>query len=126
MAVVTGGSEGIGYGCTHTLLTRNISKLFILSMSKDVVSGAVNAVREEMGQEAADKTHWLSCDLSDWDQVKTVAEKIKESTNRLDILINNAARGIMTAEVTEYGVDRHMALNHMGKSAFTHRTIRSG
>lgn len=29
VAVVTGGSEGIGFGCTHTLLRKNISKLFV-------------------------------------------------------------------------------------------------
>lgn len=115
---MTGGSEGVGYGCTHTLLKRNIAKLFILSVSKEVVAGAFNAVREELGQEAADKTHWLHCDLSDWHEVKEVAEKIKQSTDRLDILINNAARGIMTAQTTDYGLDRHMALNHMGEALF--------
>lgn len=39
VAVVTGGSEGIGYGCTHTLLSKNISKIFILSLSQEVVDG---------------------------------------------------------------------------------------
>ncbi|KAM0378558.1 hypothetical protein ACHAPY_006255 [Fusarium culmorum] len=39
VAVVTGGSEGIGYGVTHTLLTHDISKIFILSLSKEVVEG---------------------------------------------------------------------------------------
>lgn len=78
------------------------------------MTGAFDAIKEELGQEAADRTRWLHCDLSDWRQVKDVAEKIKQSTDRLDILINNAARGIMSAQVTDYGVDRHMALNHMG------------
>ncbi|KAL8849507.1 MAG: hypothetical protein Q9221_005514 [Calogaya cf. arnoldii] len=114
VAVITGGSQGIGYGCSHTMLTNDIKKLFILSMSKEVVDGAVNAVKEEMGQEAADKMVWLQCDLSDWKQVKETADKIASQTDRIDIMINNAARGIMTYQTTEYGVDRHMALNHMG------------
>ncbi|KAL8898027.1 MAG: hypothetical protein Q9192_002285 [Flavoplaca navasiana] len=114
VAVITGGSQGIGYGCSHTMLTNDIKKLFILSMSKEVVDGAVNAVKEEMGQESADKMVWLQCDLSDWKQVKETADKIASSTDRIDIMINNAARGIMTYQTTEYGVDRHMALNHMG------------
>ncbi|KAL8999767.1 MAG: hypothetical protein Q9169_001440 [Polycauliona sp. 2 TL-2023] len=114
VAVITGGSEGIGYGCSHTMLTNDIKKLFILSVSKEVVDGAVNAVKEEMGQEAADKMVWLQCDLSDWKQVKETADKIASSTDRIDIMINNAARGIMTYQTTDYGVDRHMALNHMG------------
>ncbi|KAL8783741.1 MAG: hypothetical protein Q9213_004422 [Squamulea squamosa] len=114
VALITGGSEGIGYGCSHTMLKNDIKKLFILSVSKDVVDGAVNAVKEEMGQEAADKIVWLQCDLSDWKGVKTTADKIASQTDRLDILVANAGRGIMTYQVTDYGVDRHMALNHMG------------
>lgn len=117
--MVTGGSEGVGYGVSHTLLKHNISKLFILSLSEDVVSKAKAAVAEEMGQSTADRTEWIQCDLSDWKQVKNVAEQIKKSTDRLDILVNNAARGIMTYQLTDYGVDRHMAVNHMGHVILT-------
>lgn len=108
VAVVTGGSEGIGYGCTHSILSHGIEKLFILSVAKDVVEGAVSAIREELGEEAARKVTWLECDLSDWKKTKEVADKIANSTDRLDILINNAARGIMTYQLTDYGVDRHV------------------
>lgn len=119
VAVITGGSEGIGYACTHTLLNRNISKVFILSPSKEVVEGAQKAVSEEISPEAASKTHWLQVDLSDWKRVKEVAEEITKNTDRIDILINNGARGIMTYQLTDYGVDRHMAVNHMGHVILT-------
>lgn len=108
VAVVTGGSEGIGYGCTHSILSNGIEKLFILSVSKDVVDGAVSSIREELGDEAAEKVTWLQCDLSDWKKTKETADKIANSTDRLDILINNAARGIMTYQLTDYGIDRHV------------------
>ena len=91
------------------MLSHDIKKLFILSVSKEVVDGAVNAVKEEMGQEAADKMVWLECDLSDWKKTKETADKIASQTDRIDILINNAARGIMTYQVTDYGVDRHVS-----------------
>jgi NAD(P)-dependent dehydrogenase (short-subunit alcohol dehydrogenase family) len=119
VAVVTGGSEGIGYGCTYTLLKHNIAKVYILSLSEDVVKGAKGAIGSELGQEAAEKAEWLQCDMSDWKRVKEVAEQIKNSTDRLDILINNAGRGIMTFQLTDYGVDRHMAVNHMGHVVLT-------
>lgn len=109
VAVVTGGSEGIGYGCTHSLLSHGVEKLFILSVSKDVVDGAISAVGKEMGDEVAKRMTWLQCDLSDWNQTKETAEKIIGMTDRLDILINNAARGIMTYQLTDYGVDRHVS-----------------
>ncbi|KAJ3540206.1 hypothetical protein NM208_g5162 [Fusarium decemcellulare] len=119
VAVVTGGSEGIGYGVTHTLLEHDIRKLFILSVSEEVVRGAKKSVAEELGQDKADRTEWIKCDLSDWDETKKAAEQIKNSTDRLDILVNNAGRGIMTYQLTDYGVDRHMAVNHFGHALLT-------
>jgi NAD(P)-dependent dehydrogenase (short-subunit alcohol dehydrogenase family) len=119
IAVVTGGSEGIGYGCTYTLLKHNITKIYILSVSPEVVKGAQAAIRSELGQDAAGNTKWLQCDLTDWKRVKEVAEQIKSESDRLDILVNNAGRGIMDYQLTDYGVDRHMALNHMGHVVLT-------
>ena len=110
VAVVTGGSEGIGYAASHTLLSHGLEKLFILSVSKEVVDGSINAIKEEMGEETANKVTWLECDMSDWKKVKQTADKIASSTDRIDILINNAARGIMTYQLTDYGVDRHVSL----------------
>ncbi|KAI1209528.1 NAD(P)-binding protein [Annulohypoxylon truncatum] len=117
VAVVTGGSEGIGFGCTHTLLKHNIGKVYILSVSEE--EGAKDAIAKQLGQQAADKTRWIRCDLSDWWKVKDVAEEISKESDRLDILINNAGRGIMTYQLTDYGVDRHMAVNHMGHAILT-------
>lgn len=118
-AVVTGGSEGIGYGCVHTLLKHNISKLFVLSKDKEVVDGAKDALSEELGAEVANKTTWILMDLSDWSHTKDVAEQIKKQTDKIDILINQAGRGIMTYQLSESGVDLHMATNHMGHDVLT-------
>ncbi|KAG7117069.1 putative oxidoreductase bli-4 like protein [Verticillium longisporum] len=119
VAVVTGGSQGIGYGVTHTLLTHNIGKLYSLSTDKEVIEGAKEAIAKELGQEVADRTHFIQCDLSDWPRVMEVAEQIKKENDRLDILVNNAGRGIMPHELTESGVDRQMAINHMGHVVLT-------
>ncbi|MCJ1437777.1 hypothetical protein MMC27_007164 [Xylographa pallens] len=119
VAIVTGGSQGIGYGCTHTMLSKNIKHVFILSMNGEVVDDALKAIGQEMGEEAAKKVTWLQCDMSNWLEVKTTADKIASKTDRIDILICNAGRGIMTYQLTDYGVDRHMALNHMGHVILT-------
>lgn len=119
VAVVTGGSEGIGYGCTHTLLKNNIKKLFILSMSDDIADDAINAIKKEMGEETGNRVVWMKCDLSDWEETGRTAFKIAEQTDRIDILINNAARGIMTYQLAKNGVDLHMATNHMGHVVLT-------
>ncbi|KAI1306912.1 oxidoreductase bli-4 [Xylaria venustula] len=123
VAVVTGGSEGIGYGITHTLLKHNVSKVYILSTSEEVVKGAKEAIAKELGQAAADKTYWFQCDLSDWKKTQEVAKRISEDTDRLDMLFNNAGRGIMTYQLTDYGVERHMAVNHMGHVVLTSQLL---
>lgn len=116
---MTGGSQGIGYGCTRTLLQHNISKLFIISQASDVATDAINSVKREMGASASAKVQWKRCDLGDWKSVLQTANEITSMTHRIDILINNAARGIMTAQVTPYGVDEHMAINHFGHVVLT-------
>lgn len=123
VAVVTGGSEGIGYGCTHTLLKHNIKKLFILSNDqaedKEMAEKAKKAIAEEMGQETANKVEWYSVDLSDWEATGKIAFDIASKTDRMDIMINNAGRGIMTYQLSKAGVDLHMAINHIGHVVLT-------
>jgi len=119
VAVVTGGSEGIGYGCTHTLLSHNISKLFILSQSTDIATDAINAIAKEMGQDKASRVEFIQCDLADWEQTGRTAFDIAKKTDRLDILINNAGRGIMSYQLNKSGVDLHMATNHFGHVILT-------
>jgi NAD(P)-dependent dehydrogenase (short-subunit alcohol dehydrogenase family) len=120
VAVVTGGSEGIGYGASFTLLQKNLAKLFLVSVSKETADGAINDVKEKLGEETSKKITWLQCDLADWKAVSETSKKIRDQTDRLDILILNAGRGIMTYQLTEdTGVDRHMALNHFGHVILT-------
>ncbi|EHK98441.1 NAD(P)-binding Rossmann-fold containing protein [Glarea lozoyensis ATCC 20868] len=119
VAVITGGSEGVGYGCTHTLLAHGAAKVFIISLKKEVFEKAKSDVSSTISPEAAGKMTWFQCDMGDWHKVAEVAGQIAEQTDRVDILINDAARGIMTYQLTEYGMDRHMAVNHMGHTILT-------
>lgn len=79
----------------------------------------MTSISSELGADKAKRTQWIQCDLTDWKATAEVANKIAKETDRLDILINNAGRGIMTHQLTPYGVDRHMALNHMGHVILT-------
>ncbi|KAK4228078.1 putative oxidoreductase bli-4 mitochondrial precursor [Podospora fimiseda] len=119
VAVITGGSEGIGFGVAYTLLKHNLSKLFIISVDPEIMAGAKKVIADELGQDKADRVEWLGCDLGDWNHVHQVAEIIKSKAPRLDMLVNNSGRGIMTPSLTSYGVDRHMAVNHMGHVILT-------
>ena len=80
---------------------------------------AFKDISSDLGDEKAKRVTWLECDTGDWKGVTQVAKKISSSTERLDVLINDAARGIMTYQVAENGVDRHMAVNHIGHVILT-------
>ena len=98
---------------SHTLPSKNIKQLFILSSGEDKAEDCIDGIRQEMGEEAAKKVTWLQCDLSQWEKVTEVAKTIMDKAERLDILVNNAGRGIMTRSLDEHGVDRHISLNHL-------------
>ncbi|KKY17991.1 putative retinol dehydrogenase 12 [Phaeomoniella chlamydospora] len=117
--VGTGLTEGIGYGVMYTLLKNNISKVHAISTSEEVKDAAINDIAENLGEPAAQKVQWYQCDLSDWAKVAKIASKIAKSTSRIDILFNNAGRGIMTYQLTDLGVDRHMAVNHIAHVILT-------
>lgn len=114
VAVITGGSEGIGYAAGFVMLKNNLSKLFIISVSQEVIDGALKDISEKLGPQYAQKVVWLECDMGDLPNVVKTAKTISESTDRLDILCLNAARGIMTYQLTDEGLDRHMQVNHVG------------
>lgn len=114
VALVTGGSQGIGYAASFVMLRAGLEKIFILATDQKVFDGALNDVKEKLGAPTAQKMVWLQCDMSDLPAVTKAAQTVRDSTDRLDILCLNAARGIMTYQLTDYGVDRYMAVNHFG------------
>jgi len=119
VGVITGGSEGIGLASAHTLLKHNISKLYILSPTEEHAAEAVKKFQEELGAAKAGRMTWVPCDLSDWEQTKTVAELLLSQLDRLDILLGIAGRGVMTVQKNKAGIDLHMAVNHFGHVVLT-------
>lgn len=118
VAVVTGGSEGIGYAGAFMLLKNNLEKLFIISLSQEVFNGALEDIKQKLGADKAQRVIWINCDMGDLPAAAAAAKEIREKTDRLDILVLNAARGIMTYEKAE-NVDRHMMVNHVGHVTLT-------
>ncbi|KAJ1303676.1 hypothetical protein OPQ81_008103 [Rhizoctonia solani] len=119
VAVVTGGSEGIGLASSATLLKHGISKIFILSPNPEHAGEALRFFEKVLGAPAIDRVTWVPCDLSDWSQTRSVASLLASQIDRLDILLNVAGRGIMTAQRNRDDIDLHMALNHFGHVVLT-------
>ena len=88
VALVTGGSEGIGHGIARALVAEGC-KVTITGRREDVV----RAVAKSMGAD------WIAADVgSEADAVRTV-QSVIERHGRLDILVNNAGYGIFKSLV---------------------------
>ena len=107
IALVTGGSEGIGFGTAQELI-REGAKVFITGRRKPELEAAA----EKLGASAVGVQSDVSI-LADLDRVYAT---IKEKHGKLDILFANAGIFEMKpyAQVTEDEFDRHFAVNVKG------------
>ncbi|MEM1052813.1 MAG: SDR family oxidoreductase [Pseudomonadota bacterium] len=106
VALVTGGSRGIGKMFVEGLLQSGCSKVYISARKVEQMEATI----AEFG---ADKVEGIPADLSQMDGIETLVEAIKAKEDKLDILINNAgaAWGQPYLEFTEAGWHRTMDLN---------------
>lgn len=100
VAIVTGGSQGIGYAIVEKLLNEQY-QVFNL----DIVPGELGEFRE--------------CDVSQVATVKSVIQTILSTTGRIDLLVSNAGRHLSAdIEATdETTLDALFALNVKGAYA---------
>jgi NAD(P)-dependent dehydrogenase (short-subunit alcohol dehydrogenase family) len=59
------------------------------------------------------------CDLSLLQDVRRVADKIKNAYNRIDAMINNAGAKILRHQLTKDGIELTLATNHLGHFTLT-------
>jgi len=78
---VTGGTAGIGFGITAHLLQHNASRIILVSQKEEHAAEAMKAL-EEYGDPR--KVKFVQCDLKDLKQTNKVAQKLKESEERVD------------------------------------------
>jgi len=107
MALVTGGSSGLGFATAHQF-AREGAKVFITGRRKDELDKAV----EQIGH----GTVGVQGDISNMSDLDRLYEVIKEQAGRLDVLFANAGGGEFAplGQVTEAHVDKWLGINIKG------------
>ena len=86
VAVVTGGTRGIGYAVVKKYL-ENGAKVVLFGSRAETVEKALSSLKEENSDWEVEGDY---PDLSDAAAVKAAIFKVKEKFGRIDILVNNA------------------------------------
>ena len=111
VAIVTGGSRGIGAASARALADEGADVAISYSSSADRARVVV-ADLEAMGVRAAA----FQSDQADAAQAEGLIRSVAEKFGRLDILVNNAASGgggLVDSESTDHAaIDRQLALNY--------------
>lgn len=84
IAVVTGGARGIGQAVATTL-AREGADVVVADIEASRCEETVNLI-----QQAGRKALALGVNVGEWDQVKSMADRIVQEWGRIDILVNNA------------------------------------
>lgn len=108
--VVTGATQGIGL-VTARELAKKGSRLFIVA--RDEARG--EAARREIADASGnDRVELLLCDFSSQKSIRALAAKLHDSTSRIDVLVNNAGAIFTERSLTEDGIEKTFAVNHIG------------
>ena len=85
VALVTGGSRGIGAAVVETLL-REAATVYYLSRSP----GGEQAEWERRAAEGGTAAHWRQVDVTDEEATAAAVDAVLEEQGRVDVLVNNA------------------------------------
>lgn len=85
VALVTGGAKGIGAACCRALAAEG----FYVGIHYNQSTASAQTLRDQIRE-----GFLIQADLSDIGQVDAMIGKIKDTTGRVDVLVNNAGRSV--------------------------------
>jgi 3-oxoacyl-[acyl-carrier protein] reductase len=108
VAIVTGGSRGIGAAICKQLAAQGARVVVNYSSSSDAANQVVEQIQSNGGTAIA-----LRADLTDSTQVLDLFNQTEDKLGTIDILVNNAGIGEYgtLAEITNESFDKQMNLN---------------
>ncbi len=121
VALVTGGSRGIGAAIAKRLATDGASVAITYAKDANAAAAVVKAIELDGGKAVA-----IQADAADTEAVKGAVEKTVATFGQLDVLVNNAGTAIPKAfeETTLEEMDHMVDLNFRGLMVATQAALK--
>jgi uncharacterized protein len=115
IVLVTGASSGIGEKIARLLVRRGDFPILVARRSE-----ALQRLIRELGTGAA-----YPCDVTDGDSVRELVEQVKQTWERIDVLINNAGYGLFggALEIPMSDYEGMIQTNYLGTVRLTRAVI---
>lgn len=107
--LITGATNGIGLETARTLAGMG-ARLIGVGRNAEKCAAVADQLRRETGNQ---QIEFLVADLSLPAQVRRVADNVRQQTDHLDVLINNAGMYFAKREESADGIEMTWALNHL-------------
>lgn len=114
--VITGATSGIGRSMATGLASMEYT---VIMLGRNPEKGA-SLIKELKAGTGNRNIHYFNIDLSSQKQIRTIGNKIWEEFPTIDVLINNAAQWNSRYELTEDGIEKQFAVNHLAYFLLTH------
>ena len=121
IALITGGSRGIGAAIAKRLAADGANVAITYSKGADAAASVVKEIERDGGKAIA-----IQADAADAEAVKAAVEKTVATFGRLDVLVNNAGTAIPKTfeETTLEEIDRVLDINVRGVFVATQAALK--
>ncbi len=115
-AVITGATSGIGYGIAKGLAMRHF-RLALIGRNQEKGEAVVENLKSLTNNPSIS---YYNVDLCSQKQIRQTGREIRDGFPRIDVLINNAGVWTSRCELTEEGIEKQFAVNHLAYFLLTH------
>lgn len=121
ICLITGANAGIGFETAKKLCAQGATTVLICR-SEEKCRKAVSDLKKEVPNA---KAEYAIADLSSQQQILDLAGTMLDRYKKIDVLVNNAASWFSDFALTEEGIERQWAINHLAPFLLTHLLLPS-